>query len=131
MVLDTEGKRISKLEDKPKSKLANWSKERQILEYTKKGIDWFWHTIRDSKGKKTERGRSHILRDTGWELYTIDEKHQAMDSRSTREHNQNKYVSRYTIVQLLKSKGNEKTLKPTKGRERERKTNCIRGASVR
>lgn len=49
-----------------------------------------------------------------------------MDLRSTREHNQNKYRSRCIIVQLLKTKDDEKTLEATKGREKGRKTNCIR-----
>lgn len=53
-----------------------------------------------------------------------------MGSRSTREHNQEKYITRYITVQLLTTKDNEKALKATKGRERGRKTNCIRGAAV-
>lgn len=64
---------------------------------------------------------------------------QAMDSRSTRKHNQNKYRNRCRIIktelgiyfQLLKTKDNEKIIKATEGRGKGRKTNYIKRAAMR
>ena len=69
----------------------------------------------------------------------MGEKHQAVDSRGTRKHNQKKHRNRYIIIntelgkyfQILKTKDSEKIIEATEDRGRGRKSNCTKGEAMK